>query len=300
MFEFDHPNYHTYFFIKNKLLYYSSLARKIMNFIILVVTLLLALASFSSSTLQPFEETCTAVLRDVEYELGDPKGDQEDHLSLKCETQSGIFYNLPFADQAYIKENFLNDGPYESGVTQMNLGPHAMIDMDNHNVVVGQGAAAVLSNPATNANLHGERNLRTGNKTVLIVRVVASSASNSFSTAELSDAILGTSGDSVNLASQYDACSHGQLTFQAATGSRIGTGNQAGTITVTVAGAATEDKVSNAVTSYFGTSPRNIADHVMYCMPPGSMSGIAYAYYNSWLSVFVSQLFSFMYTVHFI
>ena len=36
-------------------------------------------------------------------------------------------------------------------------------------------------------------------------------------------------------------------------------------------------------------SPNQIADHVMYCLPPETMSGIAYAYKNSWNSVYSNQ-----------
>eukprot|EP00957_Ditylum_brightwellii_P196488 14971448-Ditylum_brightwellii.AAC.1 len=37
----------------------------------------------------------------------------------------------------------------------------------------------------------------------------------------------------------------------------------------------------------FGVSnPSKLANHVMYCLPPGTMSGIAYAYINSWNSVY--------------
>merc|ERR1711971_566717 len=36
-------------------------------------------------------------------------------------------------------------------------------------------------------------------------------------------------------------------------------------------------------------SPNQIADHVMYCLPPSTMGGIAYAYINSWLSVYSDQ-----------
>jgi len=39
--------------------------------------------------------------------------------------------------------------------------------------------------------------------------------------------------------------------------------------------------------SQFGVgSPTVLADHVLYCFPPNTMSGIAYAYYNSWNSLY--------------
>ena len=51
-----------------------------------------------------------------------------------------------------------------------------------------------------------------------------------------------------------------------------------------------DGNIRNAVTtkinSVFGvTSPNQLANHVMYCLPSGTMNGIAYAYINSWNSV---------------
>jgi hypothetical protein len=47
--------------------------------------------------------------------------------------------------------------------------------------------------------------------------------------------------------------------------------------------------ITAALNENFGVSPSNLADHVMYCLPAGTMSGIAYAYINSWNSVYSNQ-----------
>ena len=39
-------------------------------------------------------------------------------------------------------------------------------------------------------------------------------------------------------------------------------------------------------TKFSVSSASQLADHVMYCLPPGTMSGIAYAYINHWKSVY--------------
>jgi hypothetical protein len=57
---------------------------------------------------------------------------------------------------------------------------------------------------------------------------------------------------------------------------------------------AGDSVVRNAVTtkinSVFGVgSPVELANHVMYCLPSGTMSGIAYAYINSWNSVYSNE-----------
>jgi len=66
----------------------------------------------------------------------------------------------------------------------------------------------------------GRRRLATstGNKDVLVVRVVTTDAQPTATTAQMSDAIFGTGGDPVNLKSQYEGCSANQITITPATG----------------------------------------------------------------------------------
>lgn len=103
----------------------------------------------------------------------------------------------------------------------------------------------------------------------LIVCQDATGNSPTDTVAQLSDAVFGTSGDTVNLASQYNDCSHGQLTFQPATG----TGITDGAIEVTVTGAKSvgEDTLMNqaitSLTSSLGGSPSSLFNFVMFCMP---------------------------------
>ena len=48
--------------------------------------------------------------------------------------------------------------------------------------------------------------------------------------------------------------------------------------------------ITAALNAQFGvSSPTQLADHVMYCLPAATMSGIAYAYINSWNSVYSNQ-----------
>ena len=49
-------------------------------------------------------------------------------------------------------------------------------------------------------------------------------------------------------------------------------------------------QLTSKINQVFGvSSPRQLADHVMYCLPPDSFSGIAYAYLNSWNSVYKNE-----------
>ena len=72
-----------------------------------------------------------------------------------------------------------------------------------------------------------------------------------------------------------------------------GNGINGGVTTVTVPSASTDgDSVMNndifaALNTKFNVgSPKQIANHVMYCLPAGTMSGIAYANINNWRSVY--------------
>lgn len=145
----------------------------------------------------------------------------------------------------------------------------------------------------------GHRNLATttGAKNVLAVRVISSDAQITSTEDELSDSVFGTFGNVVNLKSQMEDCSYDQLNIVMAD-DRIGktTAIYNGVVTVTLASTSTADGDSvmrNAITTelqnQFGTSPEYLADHVLYCLPSGTMSGIAYAYVNHWLSVYSDQ-----------
>ena len=136
--------------------------------------------------------------------------------------------------------------------------------------------------------------LTAGTKTVLVVRVIAADGTTSASQAELSDSVFGTSGDQVNLASQYNVCSDGQLIFDKAA-NKAGNGatisNGVTQISVSTTKAQGDVEMRNAITTALNTafsvtSPTALADYVMYCLPAGTMSGIAYAFINSWMSVY--------------
>jgi len=140
-----------------------------------------------------------------------------------------------------------------------------------------------------------------GNRSVLVVRVEAANASTGFTTLELSDSVFGTYGDAVNLKSQYLACSHNKLNFvpansRAKVSGASGSNILDGAVTVQVSTTTGEgdsvmrNAITTALNAQFGvTSPSQLANHVMYCLPPGTMSGIAYAFINSWNSVYSNE-----------
>jgi len=141
-----------------------------------------------------------------------------------------------------------------------------------------------------------KRKLLIGDKTVLVVRVIATNGATTDSEAVLGDSVFGTNDDPVNLKSQYTECSHQKLNFAPAPNkaSVIAGANIANGVTTVSVNVATGDTdsvmrpaITNALNAQFGVNhPRDLADYVMYCLPPNTMSGIAYAFINSWNSVY--------------
>ena len=149
-----------------------------------------------------------------------------------------------------------------------------------------------------------------GTKSVLVVRVIHDGIADStaltrlapsYTKEELADDVFGVAiggDDAVNLHSQYFACSHGKLDFQP-TGPRTSSSPAKvtdivnGVVEVTVSTSCPgicDGDMSNEVNiplqSAFGITASSIANHVMHCLPPGAMDGIAKAYVNSWNSVY--------------
>ena len=154
-------------------------------------------------------------------------------------------------------------------------------------------------NGNSNGNSNGNGNRRNGNggrmlqstaKTVLVVRIEADDASTSASASTISDDVFGTGSDKINLKERFETCSYGQVVIEPASDSdHITDGVVEVTIPDTVSGASDStirNAAVNAATTLLGDLPSQF-DHVMLCIPPGTSGGwIAYAYVNSWLSVY--------------
>ena len=137
------------------------------------------------------------------------------------------------------------------------------------------------------------RNLATVIKTVLVLRIEAADKATTASEAQLSDDIFGTDGDSLNLKSQFNECSYGQLQFEPLTSSAVVGSDGVYTVAlpnVTMAG-ETDNPIAWAAvdkaTDELGSLLDSLADHVIVCIPPGTIGDwAAYAYINHWLSVY--------------
>jgi hypothetical protein len=143
----------------------------------------------------------------------------------------------------------------------------------------------------------------TGDKTVLAVKIVLSNGSYSNDEGYLECKVFGTTnglncGDTYHLKNAYNDCSYGKLSFNKATARSSGSTSVSsisnGVVTVTLPNTTGQgdgvvrNAVTSALTDAFGTAT-GLADHLMYCLPSGTMSGIAYAYVNSWNSVYSNQ-----------
>jgi hypothetical protein len=174
-----------------------------------------------------------------------------------------------------------------------------MIDIVSLLVQLGNAAddstgfsPGVVSTDVDPTNFFWNRRLRTGTKRVLVLRAIASDKTTTATEAELSDDIFGTSGDVINLKTQYRSCSDNQLIFEPLTTNSLVGSDGVYTVnipTTVVTNAADGDIVDAMVakaTADLGTLT-SLVDYVMVCVPPGTSGGwIAYAYINYWLSVF--------------
>jgi hypothetical protein len=228
------------------------------------------------------DERCLAVLELIDYE---PSSGQREGTFLFCETPSGKFYKVPVPSE-WLKDK-RNKKELKSGITGLNFAPNTMFDEETGEIELGTTTPGLI-------NAAGIRRLAVtnGNKTVLAVRVVTlDDQLTDFDEAELNEEVFSTSD--TNLRTQYSACSFGQLEFEEATpqgGASVSIAN--GVVTVSVnkyasdGHAAIRNAATAALNAEFGVqSPSQLADHVMYCLPQDSMTGIAYGYLNSWLTV---------------
>ena len=190
------------------------------------------------------------------------------------------------ANKKFVHDNF-KKGQFKSGETDLSFPEDAVID---------EATATIKSNSPPGLakkdleSVRQRRNLATvvGDKTILAVRVIAANASYGFSEATLSDEVFGTFGDVFNLKSGYSQCSHGKLNMiKANDQTENGVTISNGVVTITVATNTSEgdgvmrNDITAKLNSVFGvTSPTALANHVMYCLPPGTMGGIACKFYK--------------------
>lgn len=151
------------------------------------------------------------------------------------------------------------------------------------------------ANPVFGRSRGSRRLAATGNRKVLVLRIIATgdnpNAETTASASTVSDKVFGTGTDLVNLKSQYSSCSDRQLDIVPAS-SADGNGIVNGVMTVTIPNSVSEGDITitnaaiNQAATNLGFSLNSQFQHVMVCLPPGTMTGLAYAYINGWRTVY--------------
>ena len=188
-----------------------------------------------------------------------------------------------------------------------SLSKTTTIDSINNNIHRNNVNRNNVNNNNVNNNANNAAKPRMiGTESILVVRVIASNANTTLSEQELSDNIFGTGNDAVNLKSQYAACSHDQLLIEPTPDQSYYTTietetdhqqhniiNGVTTVHVNVNTSEGDTIMRNAITralnyNFSVNSPTLLANRVMYCLPANTIEddGIAYAFLNSWLSVY--------------
>lgn len=232
-----------------------------------------------------FDESCLAVVKDIF---------SEDRKELLCQTPSGMLYVITSVDDQWIEEKMIS-GELYSGETVLEVPTGTTINREDQTMNLSGSPILVNSDPS-------ERRLRripktTGDKTVLAVRVIATNSAFSKTETELATSVFGGPNDFVNLKSQYSACSHGKINMIQRADLNGLTSNIANGVVTLYVDMPTEvghstmvNEVSQELNREFGLSVNEIADHVLYCLPPGTFNGVGYALMNRGLSVFNDKL----------
>jgi hypothetical protein len=247
--------------------------------------------------LNPHTQECTVIAIAVE---GSPE--EKFVCEISPEDNNGESgHTLPIrGTSAQIEKlrELLYAGELESGFSTL---PTEDFGISGDNVILSTGEEIIFGQTSRRKLLE-----KTGDRYFLAVRVTALDKAVAATAASVSDNIFGTNGDPVNMVSQFDACSYGK--FKIIPGPRPGTdissslvsasGPEAGVIDVDIPinlGTSNRDQVQNAITTAvqtkLGFDLPGPFDAVMYIVE-GCYVGdcfIAYAFLNSWLSVYTAD-----------
>lgn len=229
----------------------------------------------------------------------------KNEIFLFCGTPEGLNYEIPAISQEWI-ESQIRHGKIHSGYTKLILPEDTLLDTFTHKLIVN--GDVILDNDDGIPPLHrmfrssynmlgvrGNRNLLTrkldtlvadkanGSKSILVVKVIMNDGEPTTTEDVLRKSVFANGPGEVSLSSQYSACSHGKLNFVKATdASGIDTRIEEGVVSVKIdlSIVSPHGMIRNYVTEelnrQFGiSSPSQLADHVMYCLPPGSMPHVA-------------------------
>jgi hypothetical protein len=235
-------------------------------------------------------EPCTALVKEIMSNV--------DRANLQCLTPSGMLYTIPHVDKEWIQQKQSAEELF-SGETMLDIPPNTLIDMETQTLQL-DFPPKLVNTIVVDELFRKRRRLLTrakasGRKTVLVIRVQASNRATSLSETQLASDVFGDNGDVNNLRSQYMACSYNKLELsKAADRNGRSTNIRNGVVTIH-SGTSTsvgDGNMLNAlytqIRHQFSTDLSNLADFVMFCLPPGTMDqrDIAYAWMNDYRSVY--------------
>ena len=163
-----------------------------------------------------------------------------------------------------------------------------------NNKSTGEVTTSIQTSGMDPGDVYWSRNLATVVKTVLVMRIEARDAVTTLTESQLANRTFGAWGDKINLSSRFRDCSDGQMLMQpVTTHTTIGT-DGVYTIrlpTYDVTGVKAQTVISTALataTTALGAHPKDIANYVVLCLPPGTNDPgwVAFAGINYWQSAY--------------
>jgi hypothetical protein len=223
---------------------------------------------FLDSVASSLEEDSSIFLHsDANRTIVDTAQEQQDEeeSSWYCELQGEdaemLGYDFVSVD---LDSSLLDD--VVSGETTL-LAPNAIVEggaikiPDSSEIELGM--AVPVEGKESKDDYRNRRRLKTGQRTVLVVRVNAADASTEVDATTLYNEVF----TGVGLTTQYDACSHGKLKFVPYQKNGY---NGVTTVTISEKVAGVDNSViRNAVVTKLGNVKDDV-DHVMVCIPPGT------------------------------
>ncbi|KAL7572930.1 hypothetical protein ACA910_007437 [Epithemia clementina (nom. ined.)] len=222
----------------------------------------------------------------------------KDSTICTCELDNGSTFVLELPSDSPSCDELMKKNTLKSAVSRLQMKQGAYIDHKKQKIILSKGQPLGVDNcrgRPSDVFQQGKHSRSLagnaiGSRTFLVVKIVAKDPNKggastfiSQTEAQLSDRVFGTSGDLVNLKTQYEACSQGLYTVTPATVGNPKTDQyyiQNGVVTVEVDTNVTQGRLANSnaainklkqMFNLGSQSPQNIlANHFLFCMPPGT------------------------------
>jgi hypothetical protein len=244
--------------------------------ILLYTTLVLCIAITFVTVDASFTEECIGVVADF-----DPFDGVDGTISLICETPDLTLYEVvcPEITESWILEK-QKTGELLSGETLLVFESRASL---NSQMQIESSSLPQLVNSGARRNLASTGEIRE----IIVIRIEqdGTGAGSTLTEEEIKDHIF---GDNINVKTQYNLCSHGELTMVESENE----GLNGGVISVTLEASPANGYISYinsviaAAKAEHGTSILNGAEHIMMCCPPDTWPANGVSLENSWFSGF--------------